>query len=228
MNWLLILTAGFVAANIVWGFFKGLLRVIYSMIAWILVLVVVTSVTPHVTDWMMKNTKITERIESSCKEKIQKIVTGEEETQEEKTEEEKEDHDLQFWDSLLNTQNLADGLLEKSGAYDAMAQEMTAVTVKTLSFILVLVITLFISFFLTKILDLIGKLPVIGEINHALGGVAGFIKGILLVWLIFSFIAMGSATDIGAALYAQIQTSSLLLWFYNNNPVLVILERIIK
>lgn len=220
MSWLLALTAGFVAANIVWGFFKGLLRVIYSMIAWILVLVVVTSVTPHVTEWMMKNTKITERIESGCKEKIQQIVIGEED------ETEAGEQDTFFWDSVLNTSKLADGFLEKSGAYDAMAQEMTEITVKALSFILVLAVTLFLSFLLTRILDLIGKLPVIGEVNHALGGVAGFLKGILLVWLIFAFIAMGSATATGSLLYEQIQTSPLLLWFYHNNPVLLILQRV--
>ena len=36
MNWLLILVVLLVAGNIVWGFFRGFLRVVYSMAAWIL------------------------------------------------------------------------------------------------------------------------------------------------------------------------------------------------
>ena len=35
MNWLLILVVLLVAGNIVWGFFRGFLRVVYSMAAWI-------------------------------------------------------------------------------------------------------------------------------------------------------------------------------------------------
>lgn len=38
MNWLLILVVLLVAGNIVWGFFRGFLRVVYSMAAWILIL----------------------------------------------------------------------------------------------------------------------------------------------------------------------------------------------
>lgn len=37
MNWLLILVVLLVAGNIVWGFFRGFLRVVYSMAAWILI-----------------------------------------------------------------------------------------------------------------------------------------------------------------------------------------------
>lgn len=233
MNWLLILTVGFVAANIVWGFSRGLLRVVYSMLAWIVILVIVTLASPYVADWLTENTTIAKRIESGCKEKIHQVIMGEEDESGEPESAEKdsagtEKQDIFFWDSVVDTSDLADGFLEESGAYDAMAQKMTAVTIKLISYILVLVFCLVLSFLLAKILDLIGSLPVIGELNHALGGVAGLLKGIFLVWLIFSFIKIGIATDTGAMLYEQIQTSPLLLWFFRNNPVLVIIKRIIK
>lgn len=233
MNWLLILTVCFVAANIVWGFSRGLLRVVYSMIAWIVILVIVTWTSPYVAEWLTENTAIAERIESGCKEKIHRIITGEEdapgETASEKNAEEKDPadtkkQDIFFWDSVLDTPGPADMFLEESGAYE----KMTAVTIKMISYILVLVICLILSFLLTKILDLVGSLPVISGLNHALGGAAGLLKGIFLVWLIFSFIAMGRATDTGAMLYEQIQTSPLLLWLFRNNPVLEIIKRVME
>lgn len=55
MNWLLILVVLLVAGNIVWGFFRGFLRVVYSMAAWILILVFVTFATPYVADWMTEH-----------------------------------------------------------------------------------------------------------------------------------------------------------------------------
>ena len=64
MNWLLILVVLLVAGNIVWGFFRGFLRVVYSMAAWILILVFVTFATPYVADWMTKHAR-TERSQRS-------------------------------------------------------------------------------------------------------------------------------------------------------------------
>ena len=68
MNWLLILVVLLVAGNIVWGFFRGFLRVVYSMAAWILILVFVTFATPYVADWMTEHTGLDTRIEKNCKE----------------------------------------------------------------------------------------------------------------------------------------------------------------
>ena len=67
MNWLLILVVLLVAGNIVWGFFRGFLRVVYSMAAWILILVFVTFATPYVADWMTEHTGLNTRIEKNCK-----------------------------------------------------------------------------------------------------------------------------------------------------------------
>lgn len=78
MNWLLILVVLLVAGNIVWGFFRGFLRVVYSMAAWILILVFVTFATPYVADWMTEHTGLDTRIEKNCKEKLQNAVAGEE------------------------------------------------------------------------------------------------------------------------------------------------------
>ena len=74
MNWLLILVVLLVAGNIVWGFFRGFLRVVYSMAAWILILVFVTFATPYVADWMTEHTGLDTRIEKNCKEKLQNAV----------------------------------------------------------------------------------------------------------------------------------------------------------
>ena len=67
MNWLLILVVLLVAGNIVWGFFRGFLRVVYSMAAWILILFFVTFATPYVADWMTEHTGLDTRIEKNCK-----------------------------------------------------------------------------------------------------------------------------------------------------------------
>ena len=68
MNWLLILVVLLVAGNIVWGFFRGFLRVVYSMAAWILILFFVTFATPYVADWMTEHTGLdTRTAKRNCK-----------------------------------------------------------------------------------------------------------------------------------------------------------------
>ena len=52
MNWLLVLTVLFVAANIVWGCYRGFLRVLYSMVAWIVILVAVSWLSPYVANYL--------------------------------------------------------------------------------------------------------------------------------------------------------------------------------
>ena len=69
MNWLLILVVLLVAGNIVWGFAKGGLRVIYSMIAWIVIIGFVTFATPYVAQWLTENTTWDAQIEKSFQDK---------------------------------------------------------------------------------------------------------------------------------------------------------------
>ena len=231
MNWLLIVLALLLAASVAWGIYRGLLRVIYSMAAWIIILVFVTWATPHVADWMIKNTPIGEKIESNCKDELREFVNGDEEKKE-KAEKETEKQDLQelevripdvVLDKITDTHKVADELLEDSGTYDAMATRASNLAMTAIAFLVVLLITFLVLHILSQVLDLISKLPVIGGVNHVLGGLAGFIKGIVLIWLLFAFVAMGSATTIGSVMLEAIYDSPILVWIYENNLVLTIL-----
>ena len=70
MNWLLVLTVLFVAANIVWGFYRGFLRVLYSMVAWIVILVAVSWLSPYVANYLTEHTRLDTYIEEGCNQKL--------------------------------------------------------------------------------------------------------------------------------------------------------------
>lgn len=233
MNWLLVLAVLLVAGNIVWGFSRGFLRVVYSVIAWICILILVTFATPYVTDWLTEHTSIDDSIESSMKEKLHEMVIGEASTEgTEEIPENDSDKTLEdlsgklpdvIMDRFLDSGKMTDGLLEDSGVYGALASRASQMAMRAIAFVAVLLFAMIAFHILSVMLDLVGKLPVIGEVNHLLGGVAGFVKGILLVWLALAFVAMGSATEVGMALVQQIYESPFLIWFYENNFVLTIL-----
>lgn len=237
MNWLLIIVILVLAGNIVWGFSKGFLRVIYSMLAWIAILVFVTWATPYVANVLMEKTNIDNRIESNLNEKLHELVIGDTNGQKEEREPDAQNpgqgkknyRDLQMklpdavTNKLFDTNKIADQILEGSGAYDVVAGRATDLVMRVISFVLVLLIAVISFHLLSVVLKVVEKLPLIGGINRLLGLFAGLVKGILIIWLAFAIIAMAGTTDIGIALISYIYESPLLIWVYENNFVLTLL-----
>lgn len=237
MNWLLIIVILVLAGNIVWGFSRGFLRVIYSMLAWIAILVFVTWATPYVANVLTEKTNIDNRIESNLDEKLHELVIGDTNGQKEDREPDAQNpgqgkknyRDLQMklpdavTNKLFDTNKIADQILEGSGAYDAVAGRATDLVMRVISFVLVLLIAVISFHLLSVVLKVVEKLPLIGGINRLLGLFAGLVKGILIIWLAFAIIAMAGTTDIGIALISYIYESPLLIWVYENNFVLTLL-----
>lgn len=237
MNWLLIIVILVLAGNIVWGFSRGLLRVIYSILAWIAILVFVTWATPYVANVLTEKTNIDNRIESNLDEKLHELVIGDTNGQKEDREPDAQNpgqgkknyRDLQMklpdavTNKLFDTNKIADQILEGSGAYDVVAGRATDLVMRVISFVLVLLIAVISFHLLSVVLKVVEKLPLIGGINRLLGLFAGLVKGILIIWLAFAIIAMAGTTDIGIALISYIYESPLLIWAYENNFVLTLL-----
>ncbi|MCI7105794.1 MAG: CvpA family protein [Lachnobacterium sp.] len=237
MNWLLIIVILVLAGNIVWGFSKGFLRVIYSMLAWIAILVFVTWATPYVANVLTEKTNIDNRIETNLDEKLHELVIGDTNGQKEDREPDTQNpgqgkknyRDLQMklpdavTNKLFDTNKIADQILEGSGAYDVVAGRATDLVMRVISFVLVLLIAVISFHLLSVVLKVVEKLPLIGGINRLLGLFAGLVKGILIIWLAFAIIAMAGTTDIGIALISYIYESPLLIWAYENNFVLTLL-----
>lgn len=237
MNWLLIIVILVLAGNIVWGFSRGFLRVIYSMLAWIAILVFVTWATPYVANVLTEKTNIDNRIESNLDEKLHELVIGDTNGQKEDCEPDAQNpgqgkknyRDLQMklpdavTNKLFDTNKIADQILEGSGAYNVVAGRATDLVMRVISFVLVLLIAVISFHLLSVVLKVVEKLPLIGGINRLLGLFAGLVKGILIIWLAFAIIAMAGTTDIGIALISYIYESPLLIWVYENNFVLTLL-----
>lgn len=237
MNWLLIIVILVLAGNIVWGFSRGFLRVIYSMLAWIAILVFVTWATPYVANVLTEKTNIDNRIESNLDEKLHELVIGDTNGQKEDREPDAQNpgqgkknyRDLQMklpdavTNKLFDTNKIADQILEGSGVYDVVAGRATDLAMRVISFVLVLLIAVISFHLLLVVLKVVEKLPLIGGINRLLGLFAGLVKGILIIWLAFAIIAMAGTTDIGIALISYIYESPLLIWVYENNFVLTLL-----
>lgn len=224
MNWLLIVVVLILAGNLVWGFYKGFFRVIYSMAAWILILFFITWVTPYVSGLLIEHITIDDRIQEACVKKLHEFVLHPDEQGDKSAAKDGEDGGIPLpkviLDQLVDTDEALDKFLENTGAYDLVAERATALAMKAITYAVSFLLAVIIFHLLAVALDLFSKLPLIGEVNHSLGLLAGAIRGLLLVWLIFAVVAMASPTSWGMVLNALIYESAPLVWLYENNFIL--------
>lgn len=112
--------------------------------------------------------------------------------------------------------------LENSPAADAIAHQAavaaTAVAerlARGILFVAAFLLLLVVWFFVSHALDLVARLPGISALNRGLGGVLGFVKGAVIVWLLLW--VLGPLT--GVLPQETINQTKLLLFFSENGPL---------
>ena len=123
MNWLLIIVILIIAWNIAIGYNRGFLRIIYSLLAWVLVVGISTAATPYVKEVLQQNTDIEAKIEQNVKDSLKEKVESESNIQKEQLKSNVDDLIVVLNDNLLkmtdskitldNAFSLADNILEQ-------------------------------------------------------------------------------------------------------------------
>lgn len=221
MNWLLILVILLIAGNIVWGYSKGFLRVAFNLVEWLLIFLVISRGTPYIMGYLEENTSIPAQITQHCKEQLQESVS--------QMIDPNVDIALQpQGDTLTNLgihlpTVLVEQVLEKTGAYDRLAEEIAQLAVQGISYLLTILLAIIAFVLIGKILNLVDRIPIISGMNRLLGTVAGLTKGCVIVWLLFGLVAFGVGTAWGKFVLVYIYEAPILSWLYENNFLLTLL-----
>ncbi len=221
MNWVLLVVILLVAGNIVWGYSKGFLRVAYSLVEWILIFVVISRGTPYVMNFLNENTSIPKQLTIHCEKQLQESFA---EWMEPNAGENAalEGSDLSSVGIKLPGA-LIDTLMEKTGAYTKLADGVAQLAVEGLAYLLAIVLTLLFFYLIGKVLKIVDKIPIIHGMNRLIGAGAGFVKGMILVWLLFGLVAFCVGTAWGKFMLSYIYEAEILTWLYENNMLLSIL-----
>lgn len=237
MNWVLILVIVILAGYTIAGYTKGFLKILYSLISWLLMLVVVMVATPHIENYLHNETGIYEKIVTYCEEKLraqteEQLVTDESGTLDAAIAENEvlaaliEKLPQEAVDALLAQTNEAAGeLIESYDIYGKAAVAMAELMIKGISFIIALIIGSILSLIIVKIIDFIGKLPLIGFANSILGLGAGALNGLLVVWIAFYLVAAWSTTEFCGQVISYIYANEFLTILYEKNIILSILMK---
>lgn len=204
MNWLLIVVICIIAWNAVGGYTRGLLRIVYSLAACILMLTASSMAAPYVRDNILSQTGIESVIYSNIEKQI--AVQGQKATG---------DFDM------------ANILLQQSGAYDSISTQLTNAIMTGLSFFIVIFLLGIVEYFVRRLIRKIERVPVISTVNRVAGFGVGFIKGIVIVWLLLALISLLATSEAGQAMTVYINDSLMLKYLYENNPVIKLIENIL-
>ena len=204
MNWLLIVVICIIAWNAVRGYTRGLLRIVYSLAACILMLTASSMAAPYVRDNILSQTGIESVIYSNIEKQI--AVQGQKATG---------DFDM------------ANILLQQSGAYDSISTQLTNAIMTGLSFFIVIFLLGIVEYFVRRLIRKIERVPVISTVNRVAGFGVGFIKGIVIVWLLLALISLLVTSESGQAMTVYINDSLMLKYLYENNPVIKLIENIL-
>lgn len=228
MNWLVIIVLIIIIFAMIRGFNRGFLRVLYSLVAIILLIGLIGYATPHVNNFLKENTQIHSLVANRWEERVENSANAAVESAAEGQKEAMDAAGIQLPQMLENyvfgdgVQG-AQGILSDTGVYQQAGEHMADVIVGILSFLLALILAVIIVWIIGKATDVVNKIPVIKGINRFLGIFAGALQGFILVWLLFMIVALISGTTIGRILVSCINDSRFLYILYEHNIILEII-----
>lgn len=203
MNYLLdLVVIIFIALLTFLGTKKGLIKVTFKIISFVLAIFISFLVYKPVSNIIIKNTSLQQKIESSISEKLSTSETAKEETS-----------------NLL------------SNYYKAGKNATVSIISRDVATIIINISVVLIVFVLSRIIlglfkfsgDIIAKLPLIKQINHLGGFVYGLTKGFLIVYAVFAIISITAPLVNLNSFINLINASIISNIMYNNNVILMLL-----
>lgn len=233
MNGLEIAVIIIIAVCALAGYYIGFLRVLYSFAAWMLVLAFVAWTTPYMADFLEKNTNMQNAIQEKCTGYMaqmaeEKIFHGAEEYGDER-QRSLENSNIFIPDSIMEqitggTAAAIGEVLEGSGIYEEIAARIARFIIEGIAFFITMVIAGILAFWLSHVLNVISRIPILQGPNKVLGAAAGGLKGLVIAWILFYAIDLCAASEFGKQMHIYIEESRILSVLYKHNILFQIIR----
>lgn len=221
-NWLEITVGVYLVGMILYGHYKGLIRLAVSMVALVATLVIVHFAMPKITVFIKENTHVYTWIADGMKETMG-------------IEEELPDIQVPAKQRMvIENLNLPDDvkqiLLENNNSQmyqilgvDAFAEYignyLANLIMNSLGFVILFLAVYILLHLIMKWLDLVARLPILYGMNHVAGAILGGIQGLFFLWIAALLITACAGTSWASAVLSQIEASPWLSFLYHYNLV---------
>ncbi|MFR1833820.1 MAG: CvpA family protein [Lachnospiraceae bacterium] len=229
-NWLSALTAIYLLGMVLYGHYRGFIRLVVSCSAMILTLFIVRMALPYVTDYAMENAAIRETVGNTLLQSV-----GIEEGEEYSLPEEQNTmiEDLKLPESikqalLSNNNSEIYQMLGVEAFTDYLSAYLSETIIRGICFILLFAVVSAFLRIMIRWLNLISRLPIIHGMNQLAGAALGGVQGLLYIWVGCLILPAFVATEPGRLIMEQIENSTWLYTLYQNNPIHILMIGVIK
>lgn len=221
-NWLEITVGVYLLGMILYGHYKGLIRLAVSMVALAATLVIVHFAMPKITVFVKENTPVYTWIADGMKETMG-------------IEEDLPDIQMPAEQRMvIENLNLPDDvkqiLLENNNSQmyqilgvDAFAEYignyLANLIMNSVGFVVLFLAVYILLHLIMKWLDLVARLPILYGMNHVAGAILGGIQGLFFIWIAALLITACASTSWASAVLSQIEASPWLSFLYHYNLV---------
>ena len=169
------------------GYKRGLIRVITSLLSFIIALVLAVIIYKPVSNIIINNTNIYNNIQSGIYENIK-----------DEDIEESDNGIISFAKNYIYSE-------AKDITLEMISESVAQIVIDVITFIIILIITRIILIFVSVVFSSIASLPIIKQFNKAGGLIYGFLQGIIINYIIFALILL------------IVQISNVNTYFINNS-----------
>ena len=202
-----IVVVAILALNIILGYKKGLINVVFNIVAFLLAIVITLVLYKPVSNIIIQNTNIHENI----KEMILKRSQGTE-----PKEENIESNDINKYieNSIKNMTNEA-----KTAAREVVAENFATKAVQVITGIVLFILTRAILILLRFVTQTIAKLPIIKQFNTLGGIIYGIIKGLIIIYVLLTIMYLIVSIKGNGNIALAIDSSCITKFLYDNNII---------
>lgn len=223
MNWTLLAIAAIILISTIIGMWKGIIKMLFSCISVILVVLITSFAAPRIAGFVKAHTEwdeaVRDRTESYFEENgILKSADGQIDTE-----------------TLPLPVTIRENIAESAEEYlqkgydvynqyivDAAAGIVFSAIVYAAVFVLLMIVLAVVS----AILNLVSRLPVLRQVNKLAGGIVGALLGFLIVSVLFIVLTVFSNHPFAGVVFEDINSNPVLLFLYDKNILLHLLLNI--
>jgi len=222
-NILLIVVLLYLIACIWNGYRKGLVKMIFSVVSLFIAIIITRMVAPQMEDYLQKETNIYEQIQEKTEAYVEitlqeKLSTGLFSVSDQA-------YAIEglplpkYIRSVLTKNNTAEiyEILGVDAFQDYISSSLAGFTVTALAFVLSFLIIGLGIFLIRKLIERIVKLPGLNGINRLAGAAVGFLKALIILWILCLIVTAAAGTAAGQQILKMIEDSQILSMIYNHN-----------
>ncbi|MCD8371292.1 MAG: CvpA family protein [Clostridiales bacterium] len=219
-HWLAFAVGIFLLAMVLYGHYRGFIRLAVTMSALVISLVVMQVAAPLVTDFVRTNTGLQEVIGEALSDRIgaDKIPMEIELPAQQREVIENLNLPEQMKDALLENNNSEIyRILGVDAFVDYLSCYLANMVLNVIGSLILFLLTFVLLRLVVRWLDLIARLPILSGLNQIAGALLGGVQGLLLIWVAGLVVRICSGMQWAQGIILQIHAAAWLEFLYSNN-----------